>query len=294
MSEAPWIPFYTSDFLAGTGGMTASTKGVYITLLCLMYEAEEPLMIPRGSLARRCGVSNSGFKRALDDLFEEGKIEEIDGGLWSRTVEKHISYRLELRRQKSDAAKRRWEKAQQKQGEGDAGALRAQCKPKPKPKPHTKKEPPSGGSKKASPEGSAPAQDDLFGSGAVPEPIDDVVRAFQLWNEKAKVVGWKPVQNYTRGRRASVKQRLKELGGIEGWKIALEKASEVPVFCSEEGRFFGFDFFVKAEKMTKLMEGNYDDWKPKQNAAAEREKFLSAADRWDEEYKRRRGVPEHH
>ena len=27
MSEAPFVPFYTSDFLAGTSGMTAAAKG---------------------------------------------------------------------------------------------------------------------------------------------------------------------------------------------------------------------------------------------------------------------------
>jgi len=27
MSQSPFIPFYTSDFLGGTGGMTAATKG---------------------------------------------------------------------------------------------------------------------------------------------------------------------------------------------------------------------------------------------------------------------------
>ena len=36
----PLVPFYTSDFLAGTSGMTAASRGGYITLLCLMCEAE--------------------------------------------------------------------------------------------------------------------------------------------------------------------------------------------------------------------------------------------------------------
>jgi len=136
----PFVNFYTSDFLAGTGGMSAATKGVYITLLCLMYEAEAPLKQPHGSLARRCGASNSVFRRALDDLICEGKIEENDGCLWSKKVEKHISYRREMREKKSKSAFARWEKTKENQGGGDANAMRPECYPKPKPKPYIKRD----------------------------------------------------------------------------------------------------------------------------------------------------------
>ncbi len=135
MTASPYVQFYTSDFLAGTSGMTAGTKGVYITLLCLMYEAEAPLAQSWGNLARRCGASNSGFKKAIEELLDEDKITVDDAGIWSAKVEKHLSYRHELTRKNREAAKVRWEKTQQKQQPDDAGALQTQCQPEPEPEP---------------------------------------------------------------------------------------------------------------------------------------------------------------
>jgi len=86
MSDAPYVPFYTGDFLAGTSGMTAATKGVYITLLCLMYEAEAPIPQSWDSLARRCGCTLPAFKKAVSALNDEGKIEVTNAGIWSPMI----------------------------------------------------------------------------------------------------------------------------------------------------------------------------------------------------------------
>ncbi len=131
----PYVPFYTSDFLAGTSGMTAATKGVYITLLCLMYEAEGPLPQKWDTLARRCGCTLPAFKRALSDLQDDGKIESSDEGLWSEKCDKHITQRRERSDSARAAANKRWEKTQQKQGEANADASNAQCQPEPEPEP---------------------------------------------------------------------------------------------------------------------------------------------------------------
>lgn len=133
MTDAPYVPFYTSDFLAGTSGMTAATKGVYITLLCLMYEAEGPLPQQWETLARRCGCTLPAFKKAIQSLVDDGKMAETDGGLWSKKCEKHIAQRRERRNSAKSAANTRWQKTKQKQGKGDASAMRTQCQPEPEP-----------------------------------------------------------------------------------------------------------------------------------------------------------------
>lgn len=133
MSKTPYIPFYTSDFLGGTSGMSAATKGVYITLLCLMYESEGPLTQKIDVLARRCGATPRWFKAALSDLKDDGKVIEKDGGLWSPTCEKHIEKRRAVKTTNANNARIRWEKTQQKQGKVDATAMRPQCQPEPEP-----------------------------------------------------------------------------------------------------------------------------------------------------------------
>lgn len=88
MSESPYIPFYPSDWLAGTRGLTAAETGVYITLISLMYEREQPIDMPPFRLARLCGCTIPSLSKALATLIEEGKVIETDHGLWSPCIDK--------------------------------------------------------------------------------------------------------------------------------------------------------------------------------------------------------------
>ena len=133
MTDTPYIPFYTSDFLGGTSGMTAASKGVYITLLCLMYESEAPLTQSWETLARRCGCTLPAFKKAVEALQDDVKILVSDDGIWSSKCDKHITQRRERSDSAKAAAKTRWKKVQQKQGSSDAKAVNPQCQPEPEP-----------------------------------------------------------------------------------------------------------------------------------------------------------------
>jgi len=134
MNGGPYVQLYTSDFLGGTSGMTATTKGVYITLICLMYESEAPLGQSWQALSRRCGCTLPGFKKAVQDLLDEGKMSVSDAGIWSSKCDKHIALRHERRSSAKAAADERWRKTKQKQRIPDTDALQAQCQPEPKPK----------------------------------------------------------------------------------------------------------------------------------------------------------------
>lgn len=140
MSDRPFVPFYTSDFLAGTSGMTAATKGVYITLLSLMYEAEAPLPQSWETLARRSGCTMPSFKKAIEALEDDAKITITDAGIWSEKCDKHITQRRERSDSAKAAAKKRWEKDKEKQRNSDATASSAQCKPEPYPEPKVKRD----------------------------------------------------------------------------------------------------------------------------------------------------------
>ena len=140
MSDTPYIPFYTSDFLAGTSGMTAASKGVYITLLCLIYEAEAPLPQSWDTLARRCGCTLPAFKKAVEALQDDGKISVTGAGIWSDKCQKHIAQRRERQSSAKAAAKKRWEKIQENQRPTDKAALPTQCQPEPEPEPDKKED----------------------------------------------------------------------------------------------------------------------------------------------------------
>src|SRR3990167_1381965 len=83
--------------------------------------------------------------------------------------------------------------------------------------------------------------------------------AVSLFNDLAGRIGLARVQRLTASRRRSLIARLGECGGVEGWKVALGKVRDSPFLRGEEtGWRAGFDFLVRAEAFTKLMEGGYD------------------------------------
>lgn len=129
MGDKPFIKFYPSDFLAGTSGLSPAERGVYITLLCLIYEKDGPISNETARLSRRCGVPAGTFKRILSALVDVGKISEVDGMLTNRRAERSITDRSDRVNSAKVAAQSRWsketEKTEQNQSEIDAPAMRS-------------------------------------------------------------------------------------------------------------------------------------------------------------------------
>lgn len=147
MGEKPFIKFYPSDFLGGTSGLSPAERGVYMTLLCLMYEQDGPIPRDDGRLARRCGSPKAAFIRAVECLIDEGKLTEVDGMLSNNRVEKAIVDRANRVETATIAANQRWDaqkqKSQTNQRPDNAQALPEQCQSEcqPEPEPDIKKEP---------------------------------------------------------------------------------------------------------------------------------------------------------
>lgn len=143
MSDKPFVKFYPSDFLAGTSGLSPSERGVYMTLLCLIYENDGAIVRDDTRLARRCGAPKAAFARILRCLVAEEKITERNGFLMNNRAEKAIVDRQNRLQNATHAAHSRWgaqsKKKQQNQSGENAGAMRAQCVgdaiPEPEPEP---------------------------------------------------------------------------------------------------------------------------------------------------------------
>lgn len=131
MGDKPFIKFYPSDFLGGTSGLSPAERGVYITLLCLIYEADGEIARDDARLSRRCGSPKASFSRILDALICEGKLIERDGMLSNKRAKKAIVDRQNRAQNASHAARLKWsaqvKKNKQNQRKNCAGAMRAQC-----------------------------------------------------------------------------------------------------------------------------------------------------------------------
>ncbi len=86
----PWIRFHLYDWISGTNGMTSEQRGIYITLLVLMYEKKAPLKTDFETLARVCHCSQKKFSTTVEYLIRNDKLIETDDGLWNTRVEEEL------------------------------------------------------------------------------------------------------------------------------------------------------------------------------------------------------------
>lgn len=94
----------------------------------------------------------------------------------------------------------------------------------------------------------------------VKEDKELIAEAVSGWNDLASRVGLSACQKVTDGRKSALMARLKDAGGIEGWKAALEKI-ESSDFCTGKKTTWkaNIDFVLQESSFTKLMEGAYDN-----------------------------------
>lgn len=115
MSAITQVPFYPSDWLAGTRGMTAAETGVYITIIAMIYERAEAIRCDdMAKLARLCGTSASALKAILTRLVDDGKLTMEGGLLSNKRAEleiKNVMAKSEVARDKANA---RWAKNDEK------------------------------------------------------------------------------------------------------------------------------------------------------------------------------------
>jgi len=78
----PYFKFYPADFMGGIRGLTAQEVGLYIMLLCRMYEDDGAIENNPFKLATYCGMREVAFSKTLSKLIRLGKIKD-DGGLLS-------------------------------------------------------------------------------------------------------------------------------------------------------------------------------------------------------------------
>jgi hypothetical protein len=107
-----------------------------------------------------------------------------------------------------------------------------------------------------------PAQPDMLPSADVAPigVVDEIQEAVRLWNAMAAANGLAQAQSITDTRRRTLRARLREAGGLEGWKACLEIVADTPFLLGLEGNrtwSADFDFVIRSAIFTKIMEGGY-------------------------------------
>lgn len=242
----PYFPMYPSDFEAKTSHLTIAEDGAYNRLIricwmtagCSMPADEEWVM-------RRARAHSEQDRAAVLAILEE--FFTVENGRYSNA-------RLAREFSAANDAHERRKVAGSKGGKAKSLKInktapsKAVAKPKqPEPEPEPDKEIDTNVSIVRSPN---------------PVPANDVSEAVSAYNETASQAGWPQVQRLNPQRSKKLKARIKEVGGIHGFRDALAKASASDFLTGRTNNpwtGFGFDWLIKPENFTKLMEGNYDN-----------------------------------
>lgn len=89
---------------------------------------------------------------------------------------------------------------------------------------------------------------------------EEAAAAFAAYQAAAAEQGWPNPQFLNSTRRYALEGRLRECGGLDGWKAALEAAATAEFLKGTDGRcqrWFDFDWMLKPTNFTRLMEGRY-------------------------------------
>ncbi len=232
--------------MADCSHLTDAEHGRYIQLLILMWRSPNQ-RVPNDDewLARKFRRSVEAVRQDLRPLISE--FCSTDGNwITQKRLAREWSYVSKRAQQRSDAAKARWNKDKDICGR-NAGSHVFRNAPTPTPTPTPTKE-----EKEAHTSPSAP-----------PARLNENIQlAVDAWNEMATRCGLAQVQKLTAGRKTALSQRLKDAGGMDGWRNALAKIEASPFLLGKKsGRGWKatFDFVVKEQQFTKILEGAYDD-----------------------------------
>lgn len=80
MSNFPYIPFYPGKWLGRTAKLSAAERGVFITLICEMYERMTPLEVDHKRLARLCATTPKTFENILNELLQDSNLLVMNDG----------------------------------------------------------------------------------------------------------------------------------------------------------------------------------------------------------------------
>lgn len=286
MSRAqPWMKFYPADWRADPALRMCSlaARGLWVEMLSIMHEAE-----PYGYLlvnGRPVTDAQLAVLAAAPSDQVPSLLDELEtAGVFSRTRKGVIFSRRMVRDEKKSeegrkSVEKRWKKAIS--SEVEASENKEEFPPpnrEPNRNPITKKPEARSQIPEDIPPTSSLRSDvapppDQSGIGAdeaqlsdlplaVPAEAPDVARqAFDAWNDLARDIGLPIAQVFTARRQSALKARLAEVGGLDGWGVALAKIRGSPFLrgeTSRDGWKADLDFLLQQKSFTKLMEGSYD------------------------------------
>jgi len=262
-----WIKFEPARWMAGTAELDAMTEFVFFRLCLIAYEKADPVV--SGSAKRnamRCKVPLEVYEEAVELLSELEKVTVVEGGVLVHSTEGRLrdSIGRMSARQRGAAISRRRRELKfngKKQAEIDLIISREFPDDQSDDLPRNKTDRQTDKTDREDTQGGVGEQFDLIPSEENSDPFEEAVA---IWGEMAAKEGLPLVQSKSADRRKKLAERLKELGGIEGWKIAVHNVADSDFLCGRvKGKSWkaSFDFLLQPKSLNKVMERSYQPYR---------------------------------
>lgn len=236
--STPYFRFYPTDYEADTAHLTLLEDGAYSRLLRLCWMTPGcSLPDDEGWIFRRLRVRGDDEKQAVRSVLNEF-FRKVDGRICNDRLTREHEQAVERKEAASENGKKSAAKKASLKTNDFISTNQNQNQ----------------NQEEEEAKASLSSGDDV-------QPIDDIAIAVSAYNATAAEAGWPRLQVLSKQRRSSLKARLQEAGGLDGWVAALAKAKASPHCCGHNDRGWtaNFDFLTRQSSFAKLMEGNYDE-----------------------------------
>ncbi len=255
MAALPYMPLFVADYMADTAHLTTREHGAYLLLIMTYWQRGKALPADTVKLARITRLNKREFDvvwQSLQGFFViagadlvHGRVEHELQRVRDKSLKAKESALANARRTPSE----RSTNAQRTPSECPADAERTPS--------YTDTDTDTDTSIAITPKGVTPNKDSLDA-------------AIGAWNGMALDTGLSVVQRMTEPRRRTLRARLADVGGLEGWAHLIDRVRESPFLTGSNDRGWraDFDFVCKEANFTKILEGRYD--RKEQLSAAQR------------------------
>lgn len=270
----PFFKFYPRDWLEATRNMTLEARGAYIDLICILMELEGHLADDDKWISYQMHVSPRKWRALKFDLVKHEKISLQDGCIVNERCLKELDALMAQRQNLSGSAVKR-ERAKRETlvkhpGNNDENSEKLNenngCDTTAVPLRARVLDTDIDLDKEERPKGLlssgqlalAPSDEPLTASRAARE-------AFALYNETAQRCGIPVARTFDKARAKALAMRVKEAGGMDGFRMALSNLEKSPFLCgkNDTGWRANLNFVCQPSSFLKLLEGSYGDGKLK-------------------------------
>ena len=265
----PYFKFYPRDWLEATRGMSLEERGAYIDFICLFMESEGDLADDDNWIRHQMHVPKQRWKKMKTALIGHGKISIHGDRLINERCLRELDELMAKSAQNSKNIQKRWKKVGEKVEESSnfVGTFSSE-----KSKKSNKINEPDDTNvsrharvttdtdsdlEEESPNGLLSSGDGQSDGRMTASKAAKI--AFDLYNETAERCGLPKCKILNESRKRSLALRVKEAGGIDGFKRALANL-EKSAYCqgqNDRGWVATIDYVCQPKGFAKLFEGGW-------------------------------------